>query len=356
MRFESFVGLVVASAVFAACGARTELLVADGAGGSAPLSCKTGSVTLVRATPAVMFVLDRSGSMDTALGGDGASRWQVLTSALATALPPVDQSMRIGATFFPSFDATANAGSCAIAAAPALDVGEGHVAELIALMKANMPNGATPTADAIDAAANAVLHAHAATKARALVLATDGAPNCNDALDPATCTCAAPNGDCSGGAQGGFNMCLDDARTVATLTKHRQHGLPTYVVGITSADDTTFDAVLAEMATAGGRPRQDAKTLYYEARSHQEMTAAFSAIRDQVGRCTYLTSSIPTNGGTIVVTIGGVEIPFDPSGASGWSWSDETNGELLFATDACAAAASADPSKIIATIACRDAG
>jgi hypothetical protein len=304
----------------------------DGVDAGAIISCTPGTFTLTRAVPAVMFVIDRSGSMADLLE-QGQTRWQVLTDALSSSLPPVDSSMQIGALLFPSGSGNdfSDAQACTVSGTANLDLATGHVASLLALMEETQPGGGTPTADAMGVAAGLLLGVRAATTARAMVLATDGAPNCNANLDSRTCTCADANLDC-------FHEsldCLDDTRTVQAIASYASQGLPTYVIGIQDEGDTENTAVLDEMATAGGRPQTGAATSYYAASSEADLDTALVAIRDQVGACTFLTTSVPGAGGSISVSAGGTIVPYDPSGKSGWSWGDENNGQIVFAGSTC---------------------
>jgi hypothetical protein len=314
----------------AACGARTDLAAGglEGAGaGTEELPCVPGTFTLVRAIPAVMLLIDASRSMSFDLGESQTARWTVLGEALASTLPPVDATMQIGALLFPSVgggDLTCEVSS------PALAPATGNVGPLLDLMASRTPDGATPTADAVHKAAESLREVRAASTARSLVLATDGGPNCNAALDPASCTCTIDEG-----CMGISLLCLDGARTVDTIASTAALGMPTYVIGIAATGGDEFAAVLDAMAVAGGRPRPGDGPRYYAADSPTDLTDALASIRDQVGACTFLTASVPDADGTITVSIDGAEVPYDPANASGWSWGDRANGEVFFSGAAC---------------------
>ena len=262
-------------------------------------------------------------------GGD--SKWAVLKQALSSTLPPVDASMQIGALLFPT--GFGDGFGCGVPATPELTPALGQVTMLLGLLSATGPGGATPTAEAVKSASSMLLGMRAATSARALVLATDGGPDCNMALDPDTCVCASGTSDnCN--KNGKANMCLDDARTIEALEAARDAGAPTYVIGIQSEKNDVLVGVLDAMADAGGRP-QSGDVHYYSAKSESELESALAAIRDQVGVCSYLTASVPDDGGSITVTIDGAPVPFDESAQEGWSWADKPNGEVLFSGAAC---------------------
>jgi hypothetical protein len=325
-------------ATTAGCGARTGLYAPET---DSAVPCTDGMVALAKARPTVMFVLDRSGSMGDKLGqmGGPLSRWSILTSALSTVLPPVDMTMAIGALLFPAVDAGHDHQTCEVPGAPDLLPALGNVGALVNLMSATDPGGGTPTADAIDAAATALLGVRAVAASRALVLATDGGPNCNADLDTSTCTCAM--GSCKKSTS-----CLDDTRTVDRIDGYRKQGLPTYVIGIQDSGDPQFVAVLNAMADAGGRPQAGAQH-YYPANSADELTSALGVIRDQLGACTYLSTSVPNAGGSIAVTLDGTPIAYDPAGKEGWTWGDKANGEVILVGAACASV-TANPSAVVA--------
>lgn len=345
--------------LLASCGARTGFLddfagsggsgavsdasvdatLRDGASDAADASdaskvaCLPGSFTLTAAKPVVMLTLDRSSSMSSSFGS--GTRWTTLTNALASALPPIDTSVQLGALTFPSVGSTGQ--SCAVSGAAEIGPATGNAAAIIDLMRKNGPGGATPTAGGIDAAGAALAAFRAAKTARAIVLATDGAPDCNSALDGATCRCL--DSSCVGRPE----RCLDDARTVKSIGAQLSGGIPTYVVGIQSSTNASFADVLDAMAIAGGRPLPlGSAHRYYAVTSSAELDAALVAIRDQVGSCTYLSSSVPSGDGTISLSIDGTLVPYDSTGAQGWRWSDQANGEIVLAGDVCAQAASGD--------------
>ena len=199
---------------------------------------------------------------------------------------------------------------------------------------------------AIETAAKLLLGMRTATAARALVLATDGAPNCNLSLNFTTCRCTNPTGPgtstCVKSSQ-----CLDDTRTEQTISEYQSQGLPTYVIGIQTEGAPEFSDVLDAMAVAGGRPQVGAAQSYYAASSEAALNAALTTIRNQVGACTYLTSSVPDQNGSIVVSINGVDLAPDQ-----WIWGNRSNGEIVLQGGTCQTAATEDAPALSATVAC----
>ncbi len=292
--------------------------------------CIPGVVTLTRARATVLFVLDRSGSMNDPFGD--TSKWGALGRGLNQSLPGVDQTMAVGAYLFPS---TTSLDTCAVRSTAELSPALGNVDNLVNLFRTYSPRGGTPTADALPQAAAVLNRIRAARSARALVLATDGAPGCNRTLDANTCVCTLPSSPLQPSpCIGNPGNCLDDVRTIAALDAITASGLPTWVIGIQNASDAVFIDVLNRMAVAGGKPRATSPR-FYPANSPSQLTQALTTIRDQVGSCTFLTTSVPDAQGDIRVILNGREVPEDPTGQEGWSWADRSNGELVFAGVAC---------------------
>lgn len=358
------IALVAALGVFGAitsCGARTALeadpyaadALADAptdaspdADADAAIACIPGEIPLSRAYPSVVFVVDRSTSMNARFGS--GTRWSVLSEGLRATLPPVDRTIAIGALVFPS--AGGGGESCVAPTALDLAPATSNVEPFLTALAARGPSGSTPTADAIEAAASSLASLRTATTAKALVLATDGAPGCNASLDPATCRCI------QGTRCNRPERCLDDERTIATIARAAARDIPTYVVGIQDADEVEYSEVLDAMAAAGGKARPLGTRKYYAATSRAELEAAFVAIRTQVGECTFLSTSVPSADGTIVVTLDGAVVPFDAAGTRGWRWSSRENGEIVLTAEFCSAVRDGVPFTATVTCGPPDAG
>jgi hypothetical protein len=308
-----------------------------------PVACVQGDFPLSRAYPTVMFVLDRSTSMETEMGNrlQSENRWQALGRALETALPAIDSNVQVGALLFPS---TASSQSCSVSSSANLVPKRGNVAQLVSLMRNTSPGGATPTAAALDSAASLLLSTRASNSARALVLATDGGPDCNESLPARGCRCANANGLCNSATR-----CLDDVRTIERISTYAARGLPTFVIGIQSEGDTAFSDVLDAMAVAGDRPQSNAAQKYYAARSEAELEAALDTISRVIGTCLYLTSSVPNAGGTIQLVLDGVVLSEEL-----WRWHDRNNGEIELHPGVCDQVLAEEDPKLMARVTCAD--
>lgn len=303
--------------------------------------CVDGHIPLQPAHPVVMLLVDRSNSMNQSFPGTGTTKWRALTTALHTQLPAWNDAMMLGLTFFPSN----NAAACSVSSTPELMPALDAVETLLARLDATSPGGSTPTALAIDAAGGALKSLRSASSAKAVVLATDGAPDCNAELDPSTCICVGGSAQCTA------VRCLDDTRTIGRISALAGQNIPTWVIGLRSTSDAVFVDTLNRMADAGGKPREGANH-FYSATSQSELVSAFSDIRAQVGACLYLTTSVPDIGGSIELRISGDFVPYDETKQDGWHWVDPGNGELALSGSACARALNLNISQLEVVVAC----
>ncbi len=100
---------------------------------------------------------------------------------------------------------------------------------------------------------------------------------------------------------GGMQNQCDDANAIAAVkTVHDTDGIPTFVLGIGTAN-SPGDSTLSQMAVNGGFPRNDTPS-YYPIGSADDLTQAFMSITQTVGMCFF--SVTPTLTGT--QSIGGV--------------------------------------------------
>lgn len=350
----------------ASCGSRTGLWGSDlnatltDAGGvetasttdarvDGALKCTPGRFAFELATAQLMFVIDRSGSMAFSLDGQQpdslgnlppgvTSRWDTLREALFTTITPFDKALAMGAKFFPEEGPRRPApadDACRTDVGVGIPPARGNTSAILDVFNTTSPRGGTPTAEAIRLAAEYIQSTRGV--ARTMIVATDGAPNCNGAIDPATCTCTLVNGNCKTAQDGEFN-CLDDTRTIDVVRDVFQNlKIPVYVIGIGSTERPAFLQVLDQMALAGGRPRPSAP-FHYNVQTSTELEAALGSISDSVAKCTYLSPSAPTDPNAITVEVDGKTVPRDTTKVNGWDWVDQAFGTLAFFGAACTAA------------------
>jgi hypothetical protein len=303
--------------------------------------CDAGRFTLAKASPVVMLVIDRSGSMSESFssGSGSVTKWKALTDSLEKALPAVSGQMQIGALIYPGGVSTGM--TCSAPTVPDHEPRLNNVSAIIKDMRENLPAGGTPTAVAIENAGADLRRRRAAGSARAMIIATDGAPGCNGNLDPFTCTCLAQALVCLD--------CLDDVRTIGRVRDEAAAGIPSYVIGIQSSTDQTFTNVLNGMAIAGGRA-QSGTNKFFSATSSSELEQALVAIRNQLGQCTFLTTSVPDLRGSISISLDNTTIPEDAT--NGWKWSDKSNGEMVLSGSSCTNVANRMNAVLFADVKC----
>jgi len=338
----------LAASLLAACGAKTGLRAPDATDDATTdasdafvrfESCVEGRFTMVRREAQIVFVIDRSGSMSQPLNPGGVSRWEAMRAVLGRTLPPFEDAIRMGVLLYPrrpDSNALASAQACDQLPGAGVHVPprRGNADAVLAAIGGDGPSGATPTAAAVARATRYTLGEGSRELARYLVVATDGAPNCNATLDPATCVCSYGTPSCAS-AGVGARYCLDDDGAVAAVGAARAQGVSTYVVGIDGDLAPEYVAVLDRMAVAGGRALPSGARRYYSIQNAAALTQAFEAIQRTILRCAYVTPSRPDRPDRISVRVGGVEVSRDAARRDGWDWTDVAYGELTLFGPAC---------------------
>lgn len=340
-------GVVAFAASASACGSRTglesDLISALPESETPPatsLTCKDGDFALRPSTVEVIFVIDRSGSMSSALPGDtsGRSKWELLRDSLGPMVKSLASKITVGAKFYPeAHDGRFRDPSVACRVDSSVDREPSQSTDLLETFDSTAPAGGTPTADALRSTVDYLAQHEDRSKSRFLILATDGAPNCNgsDTLDSKTCVCTTQDPDgCRTGSSNPYN-CLDDARTIAVIEDALDvHFVPTYVIGLGAVDRPEFTSALDRMATAGGRGR-DVPPRYYEALNATDLGAALAGIEKNLSACTYVTPSRPDSPDSITVRIGDKVVLRDDTHKSGWDWLDRAYGKIGFFGASC---------------------
>lgn len=301
-----------------------------------------GRFPLSPATAELMLVIDRSGSMRLAITGEPDAprdrwRWTTLRDALAASLTTLDARVLVGAKFFPDV-ITDPSVSIEIGCRPSetVDVlpAVGTAAAITSIFDRTEPVGATPTAMALEAASRGLTPG---ASRRYLLLATDGAPNCNPdtGVPVSRCVCTGPPETCLAPEPGPYS-CLDDRRTIEVVARIAAGGTPTYVVGIEDLSRPELTATLDAMAVAGTRPRTvPGERSFYSVRSREQLQAALDDITDRISACGFVTPSLPSDDSRIVIEIDGRPIAQDA--ADGWIWTNRAAGELELRGEACTA-------------------
>jgi hypothetical protein len=163
----------------------------------------------------------------------------------------------------------------------------------------------------------------ALTGKTAVILATDGDPNCNP---DATCSaelcetnlmhyqlqngaiCEAPINCCDPNiVPNGPQNCVDDVATNEELAFLKANSIPTYVIGLPS--QSLLGAVLDSMAVAGGTAR-DGWPRYYETSDADSLATALKTIATSIAvSCTISLTQNPPNWAQVQVYFDNKRIP-----------------------------------------------
>lgn len=290
--------------------------VIDGAvpldSGPPAVTCGTTIITPEREIVDVFIVLDRSASMyysiaedcycEASIGGGTPSplcatpvgctyRWGAVSSALKQTMSTMT-TIDWGLEMYP----TPGAGACAVSASPQVPLGTPNSAAAVsAAVLRGAPTGNTPTAAAINMA-SAYLTTVTDGRKQAILLATDGFPNC----------------------QGGDIMSTDDmAATLQAIAGAYALGYPVYVIGIGPSVGN-----LDGMAQAGGTGR------YYPATSPQQLGDALDAISKIIATtCTFQTPTPPPDDSKVWVYVDKQLIA--ESATDGWTFGANTSTIIL---------------------------
>jgi hypothetical protein len=278
-----------------------------------------------------MLTLDKSGSMSDPEPG-GPTRWDAVVNATNALVSANDSTMAFGLMLFPSPRSGDVCAPGAVIVGP--NTGNASAIANALLPQWVSPGGGTPTAATLTAAGEALASVPQGTPA-AVVLATDGAPNCNGSLDVTTCACTDPS-SCGGG--NAANTCLDRDDTIAAAKALADAGVPTYVIGI--ADTSGFSWVLDELAAAGGTAKAG-QFGYYPAADQASLGQALDDVRVRVERCQRTVSGDVKNATNVSVDVAGKEVARDKSHADGFDVSSD--GRITLFGAACDEAVAENP-------------
>ena len=273
-----------------------------GSAGSAG-TCETTTGGTTRAPADMLLVLDRSLSMTWSIAADSncspratncTDRWTAVRTAV-TATIGATPSIEWGLELFASPDG----GNCGVVAAPQVPIGANSGAMIQAQIAAVAPSSYTPTAAAINAA-TAYLKTVNDSNNKAILLATDGEPNCGSGMD---------------------SSASDLPNTLTALSAASAAGFPVYVIGIAPSG-----ANLSSMAQAGGTAD------YYPATSPQQLSDALAKISTVVGSCSFTAVSPPPDPTLVSVYVDKQLVPQDAN--NGWTFG-ATNSTILLTGTYC---------------------
>jgi hypothetical protein len=364
MRLGALCGIwLFSSALLSACEGKQRPGFADLGGGQRDAAGDGGGVDLDSALgdaalcgnlllpahaerPNLYFLVDRSGSMSEPLPRSSVPKYDATIGAIAELLRRVGHRLNYGAAVLPARKNTTgcDAGEEIFPTTPgdpssyAESGTNGPVLRSLASrLVALSPAGGTPVAPTIDAITPILTSLAGETF---MLLATDGAPNCNP---DATCSAAECELNLSGYTQGelvckepinccdplvlGQNAprsCIDAEASVAGLAALAEAGVKTYVVGLPGSE--TFANVLDRLAVAGGVPR-DGTRRYYAVSDALELSEAIRSIGVSVAlTCEIELEDAPEDPAYVNVYLDKRAVALDAE--DGFAWTGEKSIEL----------------------------
>lgn len=219
----------------------------------------------------MLIVLDRSASMT------DDKLWGPMGRALTEVTAEMNEQINFGMILFPSLDCSVPYNQCAAPSDVRVEIGDPDAPKSIAadvsLNGGVGTCGGTPTSAALDTALN-YLNSLGDGNQRFVLLATDGAPNCNDKLSCQSCQSTLSSGTCAVGGQ-----CLDDVNTIRSAQSLADAGYPVYVLGM--GGSTKWKNVMNGIAQAGGTGS------YYAVSNTSGLLSTLKSITGDVVSCRF---------------------------------------------------------------------
>lgn len=327
-------------------------LLPDGGGQQtdAIQGCDPLTFSLEQAPPAeVYLVLDRSGSMNEQGSDPAVTKWQELQDAVDFVLQQFESSIHFGLLTFPADSMCKTAG-------PLVKIGPSNRQAVLHYLSQATPAGGTPTAAALNNAAQSLKDVGTETSTKYIILATDGGPNCNYLLpaDPGcVCSHAAPEMCCTNHPQACYtgNTCLDETQTLQVILDLKdKDGIITFVIGLEGS--AAYTGLLDAMALAGGAPKVGGATSYYPASSKAELQTALQTIAVSVISCEIDLQQKPDYPDKVLVYLDGKLVPRDSSNQDGWNYVDSTLTKIKLFGSFCSELQDGKQHSLTTTFAC----
>lgn len=308
-----------------------------GVGAAGEANCGETALAATARPVDVLVVLDRSLSMTKAISPtDSTTRWQAMRKALNAAMGSVSDRVSFGLKLFPDGDATEAQQCSVLATAPEVTLGLGAetVAAIDAAMAQAVPNGGTPIATALDWANTYFAQGPGAQALgdRVVLLATDGAPNCNAqaSCDASSCVTNIDNPTYTGNLCTGFpTECLDGANSQAKVEAllALTNPVKTVVVGIPGSDKPAYAAILDDLGRVGGLPNPDATLDYFAVSATDGVVGLSDTLKrittQLIVSCRLDLTSSPPDTTLLNVYVDGAVVPKDD--ANGWKLDTSTS-------------------------------
>lgn len=328
------------STTFVAC-SRTGLLVDDESPGDYrwPSTCSRTALPLSVAEnpPNLYFVLDRSGSMSESMPGGTTPKYEAVQRAAVELVRGLGSHVSVGAAIFPAAGGVCDAGEEVFATArgdatPAAGAPDGPTTSGFDAATKVVTLGYTPTAATLQHLLPTLSALHGRT---AVILATDGGPNCNAqaGCDASGCIsniqqvpgCTGSVNCCAASVGADAQrMCLDRDATLAAVRALSNAGIATYVIGIPGSDP--FTELLGDLAKAGGTARATGPA-YYAVGDLPQLHQALDQIGGDLMTCEFALDRAPADPPAVKVFLDDEEIGLGDT--DGWTWTSSTTFRLV---------------------------
>lgn len=300
-----------------------------GFGGLGESFCGDEEHEPLQTKPLIYFVLDGSGSMF--LEYEGEYRYVLVAEGADEIVKDLKNLIRVGATIFP--------GPGQDVCAPGDEVFAPQVPEdpqefTDALFE--VWGGGTPVAATL-----AVVRQRLSGEEGpiAVVLLTDGGPNCNGDLmcDAATCTLnvegtCADVGCCGQNCcEGVPQACVDHQDMLDEIGALADAGRPVYVVGIPGSEE--YSTLLGVAAIAGGTDKPTGEK-YYRVDELDKINKVFREIAASLIECRVGLASPPDAPEKTNVYFDTKVVFSDP--VDGWQWESDAHDAIVFNGESCA--------------------
>jgi hypothetical protein len=300
--------------------------------------CDEERFEIARVIPDMLVVLDRSNSMR----DDGY--WDPVRNAIYDVTAAMDAEIWFGLMIFPNASGGAvcsgTTNQCEPGREPVVGCAEGNAGTIRDQLVPMPTCGGTPIAVTLRNGRVYLDTLAGDGHPKFILLATDGAPNCNESLtSPCRCT----------GISCGLNPlnCLDDVRTYGVIDELNATGIRLFVLGIGTS---TWMDVLDQMAWRGGTDHA------FLAEDPASIRATFEEIAGSIASCEFdMRSPSPDADPNLVnFYFDGAAVPRDDDGEcdNGWRWTDADHDRVVFCGTHCDALLGSTVTDVSATWGC----
>jgi hypothetical protein len=248
------------------------------------------------------------------LGAANPTRWQYAVALVTDLVKSLDEEANFALQYFPT-----DIGCEALG--PSVPFGQGATSNIEVSLSESVAGGYTPTYGALRSAFEFLVDIDDANP-EYIIMATDGIPNCGcvngfgeycsqEPLCESPCRLAETSPDPGAALE-----------MVGTL---REAGIRTFVIGMAFQQS---EAMLEQMAMAGGMPRPSVSPAYYPANDGSELEDALRAVSSRIVSCNLKLTHRPHHADYTSVFVNDQPVSRDPSHQDGWDFVFDAGVEI----------------------------